>query len=275
MKMGYVEGKIIIGNNPCPVAAQLPPELRECVEDRRPWVRLGAVHELRNLLASSNKGLMLAAQAALTSLATEDDSQEVRKAAEQHWAAAGAGTGIRVEEPEAAGAAEAERQRAAKAEAERAEQALRGASAKAGRQRAERPEAEPAFHQIPALTYVHPMRRAGADLVDWIITLGVVMLIGQLKPPELVGSLALGAAFVYSIYIRKTGATPGHTLMGTRIVDFRGNPLRYPQSVAYVVLWLICSPTLIWGTALCVRFSSRHVAIYDLMAGTKAVPKKG
>jgi tetratricopeptide (TPR) repeat protein len=81
MMMGFVEGKIFIANNPHPRAADLPPELRESIEDRRPWVRMGAVMELEKLLARGNRGLVLAAQAALDSLASADDSLEVRKAA--------------------------------------------------------------------------------------------------------------------------------------------------------------------------------------------------
>ena len=77
-KMGYVEGKIFIGNNPRPVAAELSPELQQSIDDSRPWVRLAAVQELEKLLDASSKGLVLAAQAALSSLATGDDSQQVR-----------------------------------------------------------------------------------------------------------------------------------------------------------------------------------------------------
>ncbi len=80
-KMGYIEGKIFIGSNPHPAAASLPEELRETLDDRRPWVRLGAVSELEKLLGSPNKGLSLAADAALQSLAARDDSNEVRQAA--------------------------------------------------------------------------------------------------------------------------------------------------------------------------------------------------
>jgi len=76
-KMGYAEGKIFIGKNPRPVAGQLPAELQESIEDRRPWVRLGAVQELEKLLRTDNKGLMLAAEAALLSLAKRDDSLQV------------------------------------------------------------------------------------------------------------------------------------------------------------------------------------------------------
>jgi uncharacterized RDD family membrane protein YckC len=110
MKMGYVEGKIFLGYNPHPMAAQLPEELRESLEDRRPWVRLGVVSELEKLLASSHKGLVLAAQAALASLATTDDSLEVRKAAEQRRAArADAAAGqVREEKPPERNKVEAE-----------------------------------------------------------------------------------------------------------------------------------------------------------------------
>jgi photosystem II stability/assembly factor-like uncharacterized protein len=87
MKMGYVEGKIFIGNNPRPRPAKLPPDLQESVEDRRPWVRLGAVPELERLLAAQSKGLALAAREALTTFAEEDDSLQVRTAAQKCLAA--------------------------------------------------------------------------------------------------------------------------------------------------------------------------------------------
>ena len=87
MKMGYVEGKIFIGNNPHPRAAELPQELRDTLEHPLPLVRKGGVQELGKLLAASNKGLVLAAQAALQSLAKEDDSQQVRSEAQKYLAA--------------------------------------------------------------------------------------------------------------------------------------------------------------------------------------------
>lgn len=80
-KMGYAEGKIFIGKNPRPVAGQLPAELQDSIEDRRPWVRIGAVQELEKLLRTDNKGLKLAAEAALLSLAKGDDSVQVITAA--------------------------------------------------------------------------------------------------------------------------------------------------------------------------------------------------
>jgi hypothetical protein len=83
MKMGYVEGKIFIGNNPRPRPAKLPPEVQDSVEDRRPWVRLSAVQELERLLAAQSKGVALGARNALTTLAEQDDSLQVRTAAEK------------------------------------------------------------------------------------------------------------------------------------------------------------------------------------------------
>jgi len=83
MKMGYMEGKIFIGNNPRPRPAKLPPEVQDSVEDRRPWVRLGAVQELERLLAAQSKGVALGARDALTTLAEEDDSLLVRTAAQK------------------------------------------------------------------------------------------------------------------------------------------------------------------------------------------------
>lgn len=80
-KMGYVEGRLFLGTNPRPVASDLPSELRESLDDRRPWVRAGVVSELELLLDSPNKGVAMAARGALSSLAASDDSQQVRAAA--------------------------------------------------------------------------------------------------------------------------------------------------------------------------------------------------
>ncbi len=78
------QGEIVIAKNPKPVVkpAELPRELRETVEDARPWVREGAVRELERLLNGSNPGLVVAAYDALRRLA-EDDSRRVATAALQ------------------------------------------------------------------------------------------------------------------------------------------------------------------------------------------------
>jgi WD40 repeat protein len=76
-----IEGRIYIARNPAPVkAAKLPTELQDSIEDRRPWVRLGAVQELANLLAGSHRGMALAASETLRALQA-DDSTQVRSAA--------------------------------------------------------------------------------------------------------------------------------------------------------------------------------------------------
>jgi photosystem II stability/assembly factor-like uncharacterized protein len=80
-KMGIVEGRIFIGANPRPRAAKLPQELLESLESSLVSVRMDAVQQVGMLLDSSRKGLALAAQAALESLAVVDDSQKVRTAA--------------------------------------------------------------------------------------------------------------------------------------------------------------------------------------------------
>jgi photosystem II stability/assembly factor-like uncharacterized protein len=83
MKMGYVEGKIFLGNNPRPRPAELPSELQDSLLDSRPWVRKGAQQELARLLSGNNQGLSLAARDALTTLAKADDSFEIREMAEE------------------------------------------------------------------------------------------------------------------------------------------------------------------------------------------------
>jgi hypothetical protein len=76
------QGDIVIARNPHPVAqpSQLPPELQQSMEDPRTWVREGAVSALDPLLRGGNKGLALAARAALERL-KEDDSRRVSTAA--------------------------------------------------------------------------------------------------------------------------------------------------------------------------------------------------
>lgn len=122
MKMGYMEGKIFIGNNPRPRPADLPPELRESLEDSRTWVRLGAVQELGKLLAAHNKGLVLAARVALAALAKGDDSFQVRTAADKCLTACTQQLAAQRIEAERTVTEQAERERLAaeQAEAERA-----------------------------------------------------------------------------------------------------------------------------------------------------------
>lgn len=78
------QGEIIIANNPKPATkpAELPRELREAIDDARPWVREGAVAELERLLNGRHPGLALAALEALKHLA-DDDSRRVASAATQ------------------------------------------------------------------------------------------------------------------------------------------------------------------------------------------------
>ena len=74
-----VEGEIIIARNPYPVVkpAALPAELQQSIEDTRPWVREGAARQLGELLQRGNKGLAVAAHAALLRLA-EDNNQKIQ-----------------------------------------------------------------------------------------------------------------------------------------------------------------------------------------------------
>jgi len=78
------QGDIVIAKNPKPVfrPAELPRELRDAVEDSRPWVREGSVHELARLLNGSVPGLSISAYEALTKL-THDDSTRVKTAASE------------------------------------------------------------------------------------------------------------------------------------------------------------------------------------------------
>jgi WD40 repeat protein len=80
-KMGFTEGRIFIGSNPRPLAGRLPQDILDTLEHPLVWVRVGAVQQLETLLESSSKGLVLAAQAKLSFLAANDDSQQVRAAA--------------------------------------------------------------------------------------------------------------------------------------------------------------------------------------------------
>ena len=74
------QGEIVIARNPITKAANLPDELQQSVEDPRPWVREGVVHELDQLMRGPHAGLAVAAYEALKRLA-KDDSQRVSSAA--------------------------------------------------------------------------------------------------------------------------------------------------------------------------------------------------
>ncbi len=77
------QGDIVIAKNPHPPvvkAAELPGEMKQAIESPLAYVREGAVHELAQLLRSSNASLALAAREALQRL-SEDDSRKVSLAA--------------------------------------------------------------------------------------------------------------------------------------------------------------------------------------------------
>ncbi len=78
------QGDLVIAKNPHPPVKllALPSELQQSIEDARPWVREGAVHELDRILRSSDPGLALAARSALERL-SEDDSRKVASAAQE------------------------------------------------------------------------------------------------------------------------------------------------------------------------------------------------
>jgi hypothetical protein len=83
-----LEGKIYIARNPAPLKpAALPEELQESIDDRRPWVRRGAIEELARLLAEKRRGIAIAARESLLALRDRDDSLQVRDAAAQSLAA--------------------------------------------------------------------------------------------------------------------------------------------------------------------------------------------
>ncbi len=137
-----VEGEIFIAKNPSPARrVELPAKLLEVIENPLVAVRLGAVQELDRLLRGRNKGLALAAQAALMSL-REDDSRQVSNAAEKCLAAYAETQ--RLKEQEAA-RARAEAQRLAEekaAEPEKAAQQERLARQQAEADRLAREKAE-------------------------------------------------------------------------------------------------------------------------------------
>lgn len=78
------QGEIIIARNPHPVVkpAELPSDLQQTIDDPRPWVREGAVHELARILRGSQPGLALAAFQALQHLAGDDSRRVAAIAAE-------------------------------------------------------------------------------------------------------------------------------------------------------------------------------------------------
>jgi uncharacterized RDD family membrane protein YckC len=309
MKMGFLEGKIYIGSNPHPTVAELPQELRDSLGDLRQWVRLGAVHELERLLAGSNKGVSLAAQAALASLAAGDDSFEVRNTAEARLAAFRGGTGRpapverqtrqvdeKPEEQVLAEKKEAERQEAARQEAARQEAARQEAARKAAaRREAERKEAEkreterqeapqierPA-REAPAFESPRPRdpveqapvtagRRAAADFVDAVCFLLLYVTLQQFGPAaQAVGLPAF--IFLVPLIVSKTGKTIGHFFTGTRIVDRRGAKLSYPRSFLFCFVWLFVGAFAVGLLTLMTVSAARgHQALYELASGAVVV----
>ena len=135
-----VQGEIVIARNPNPVvkAVELPPELRQAIDNPLSRVREGAARELDRLLHGTHPGLAQAAHAALERL-TVDDSRRVIAAADESLTAYAGDQGAREEaERMAAENAEAERIAAKKAEAER----MAAEKAEADRIAAEKAEAE-------------------------------------------------------------------------------------------------------------------------------------
>ncbi len=74
------EGTIVIGLNPRPAEAALPEDLLHAIENLMPEARERAIPRLNTLLRGKHRGLALAAERALRSLA-EDDSRRVSTAA--------------------------------------------------------------------------------------------------------------------------------------------------------------------------------------------------
>ena len=117
------QGELVIARNPQPVIkpAELPSELQQTIEDSRPWVREGALHELTRLLNGGDKRLALAARKALERL-RDDDSRRVSAAAAESLAAAAPEAKEDVIELKSEKEAEAEAKAKAEAEAAKAQE---------------------------------------------------------------------------------------------------------------------------------------------------------
>jgi uncharacterized RDD family membrane protein YckC len=295
MKMGYVEGKIFIGSNPRPTAARLPEELRETLDDRRPWVRLGAVSELEKFLASPNKGLSLAADAALQSLASRDDSNEVRQTAAQcrlRHRGPGAGEPQQAVPPAPQPTVPSEPRQAVTPPVtlEREGPYVRQRETTPSLHPAPppvkprmvpqtRPAAAPPLPSPAGIVSVGPGRRAAADLIDWAVTIGLVLIPISVSPnmpndtlQTVLGWYATFLCLPCAFLVAKTGKTVGRQLTGTSIVDAQGNRLTFLRSLAFCLAWIFLAPLPLpgLGTALFVHYSRRHAALYDLVAGTSA-----
>lgn len=81
-----LEGGLSIAKNINPVAADLPEDIQQSLEDSRVFVREAVIKELVRLLHGKHRGLAQAAREALESL-REDDSRKVSSAAEEALAA--------------------------------------------------------------------------------------------------------------------------------------------------------------------------------------------
>ncbi len=86
------------------------------------------------------------------------------------------------------------------------------------------------------------------------------------------GALLASLLPLYSLLFWSLGGqTPGKMLMGLRIVDMQGRPIRARRAVRRVVaFWLVGVPLLLLGTLL-VLADNRRQSLHDKLAGTLVV----
>ncbi len=91
-------------------------------------------------------------------------------------------------------------------------------------------------------TDVSPLRRVGADVIDYLLVVSALILFIAVEvwiesdlflimlSPVLASTVI---CVPYSFFVFKTGKVLGHKITGTRIAEKRGNPLTYGRSIGY------------------------------------------
>lgn len=111
-------------------------------------------------------------------------------------------------------------------------------------------------------------RRFFALLID-VFALGLVSIAAMSVLPA-IGSLLAGWAYFAGFETSPWQATPGKRLLGIRVVDVNGVPLRAGRaSLRYLCRFLSALP--LGGGYIMAAFTQHRQALHDLLAGTRVV----
>jgi uncharacterized RDD family membrane protein YckC len=127
--------------------------------------------------------------------------------------------------------------------------------------------AETPAAQVPR--YARFSRRLRGILLDWVITLSVIMgallIAASTRNDDVsraLGILVVTAVLLYEpVLVSFTGGTVGHHLTNLRVVDDRGGNVNFPKAC----LRMVVKDLLGWYSFLILMFTRRNQAIHDLV----------